>query len=100
MLMQEMLGDALDGVAGMGLECISLLCEADVLDFYSAWPVVVAHFPDLPHNRPILATRFTPPPLSSSIFHRSGIGAGCRSRMGPSTRVALLSHSDAPFFLL
>lgn len=48
--LQECLGDAAPQVQALGLGCISLLCEADSLDFYKAWRVVQARFPSLPDH--------------------------------------------------
>lgn len=33
-----------------GLDCIALLCEADVLEFYAAWAVVHRRLPRLPEH--------------------------------------------------
>lgn len=53
-----MLRDDADPVAALALDCIALLCAADVLDFYGAWPVVVKHMPSLPHARPLVARKW------------------------------------------
>lgn len=34
----------------IGLDCIALLCEADVLEFYTAWRVVHRSLPRLPEH--------------------------------------------------
>lgn len=46
--LQECLEDSAPQVQALALRCISLLCEADSLDFYKAWRVVQAAFPSLP----------------------------------------------------
>ena len=53
--MQEMLNDKVDAVAALGLESIALMCEADALDFYKAWPIICRNFPTLPTARPVVA---------------------------------------------
>lgn len=47
-MVQECLGDGCAAVAALGLRCISLLCQDDVLEFYAAWRVVQAALPKLP----------------------------------------------------
>ena len=58
LLLQEMLEDELDAVAALALECLALLCEADALDFYKAWPVVCKQFPTIPKDRPAVAEQW------------------------------------------
>ena len=50
-----MLEDREDAVAALGIDCIALMCEADALDFYKAWPIVWHIFPTLPSERPLVA---------------------------------------------
>lgn len=50
--------DESDAIAAMGLECISLMCKADALDFYKAWPVVCHQFTDPPSERPLVAAKW------------------------------------------
>ncbi|KAI3425383.1 hypothetical protein D9Q98_009147 [Chlorella vulgaris] len=49
-LVQECLYDEAPAVQAAGLECVALLCEADVLEFYAAWRVVHAALPRLPEH--------------------------------------------------
>lgn len=56
--LQEMLTDEIDSVAALALESIALMCEADALDFYKAWPVVCSIFPTLPRERPTVAAQW------------------------------------------
>lgn len=37
-------------MAALGLECISLLCAADALEFFAAWRVVARQLPSLPYG--------------------------------------------------
>ncbi len=37
-----------DGIKALGLECISLMCADDTLEFYAAWRVVQRLMPTLP----------------------------------------------------
>lgn len=39
--LQQVVTDPDPGVASLGLQALALLCAADVLDFYTAWRVVV-----------------------------------------------------------
>ena len=48
--LQECVGDESPAVAAVGLDCIALLCEADVLEFYGAWRVVHRRLPRLPDH--------------------------------------------------
>ena len=50
-----MLNDEADEVAALGLQSIALMCEADALDFYAAWPIVCRIFPTLPRERLLVA---------------------------------------------
>ena len=50
-----MLADELDLVTSLALDSIALMCEADALDFYKAWPVVCKQMPTLPRDRPRVA---------------------------------------------
>ena len=51
-LSQEMLRDESDVITALALESISLMCNADALDFYKAWPVVYQSLPCPPDDRP------------------------------------------------
>lgn len=55
---QEMLADESEAVASVALDCIRLLCEADTLDFYGAWPVVVSALPGPQRGRLQVARRW------------------------------------------
>ena len=55
LFLQEMLEDREDAVAALAIDCIALMCEADALDFYKAWPIVWHIFPTLPKERPLVA---------------------------------------------
>ena len=66
--MQEALQDESDAVAALGMEAMSLLCEADTLDFYAAWRVVQQQFPTLPSHRPLLAQRYFTLQLSKRFY--------------------------------
>ena len=48
--MQECLADESPAVVAAGLDCVALLCEADVLEFYAAWRVVHRALPRLPEH--------------------------------------------------
>lgn len=48
--LQDCLCDEAPGVQAVGLDCVALLCEADVLEFYAAWRAVHRHAPRLPEH--------------------------------------------------
>ena len=50
-----MLNDDSDAVAALGLDSVALMCEADALDFYTAWPIICRSFPTLPRERALIA---------------------------------------------
>ncbi|KAL4447386.1 hypothetical protein ABPG75_004605 [Micractinium tetrahymenae] len=49
-LLQECLSDEAPAVQAIALDCIALLCEADVLEFYATWRVVHRQLPRLPDH--------------------------------------------------
>ncbi|KAL4440636.1 hypothetical protein ABPG75_003637 [Micractinium tetrahymenae] len=49
-LLQECLCDEGPAVQAIALDCIALLCEADVLEFYAAWRLVHRQLPRLPDH--------------------------------------------------
>ena len=77
---QECLADESPAVVAVALDCVALLCEADVLEFYAAWRVVYRSLPRLPEH-----------PAAAAAWVRcgtvsSGAGAGgltCFCGSGP-----------------
>ena len=53
-----------------GLDCVALLCEADVLEFYAAWRVVHRALPRLPEH-PAAAAAWV---RREALWLRSGVG--------------------------
>lgn len=48
--LQESLADEAPAVQAAALDCVALLCEANVLEFYAAWHVVHRAAPRLPDH--------------------------------------------------
>lgn len=73
--MQECLSDDAPAVQAAGMDCVALLCEADLLEFYAAWRVVQAVQPSLPEH-PLPAVAWVSMPLVAN-------GASWRVRSPP-----------------
>eukprot|EP00854_Cymbomonas_tetramitiformis_P002639 gene2639-3405_t len=96
LLIQACLGDALAGVVALGLECLTLLCAADFIDFYTAWRVVRRIIPTVP-KAPVAARQwvaFLSCGAMDARVHEEASRAlvgqlwGCRDAADPSVRQA------------
>ncbi|PRW05754.1 RST1 isoform X1 [Chlorella sorokiniana] len=78
-LVQECLADESPAVAALGLDCVAMLCEADVLEFYAAWRVVHRELPRLPEH-----------PAAAAAWVRLLGGGGLDAAVQPDAAAAIV----------